>query len=155
MDKSPPSADQRVVIVGAGQAGFAHAAKLRGLGIKGPILLVGEECFPPYRRPPLSKAYVAGKLTPEQLLFRPLKFYEERNIDLYLGFAAVAVNWQEKALVMSDGRTLCYDKLVFATGARVVRLPTSIGGALKGVHYVRTIADADCIAVASSPAGQS
>jgi 3-phenylpropionate/trans-cinnamate dioxygenase ferredoxin reductase subunit len=50
----------RVVIVGAGQAGAALAAKLRALGHQGPITMIGEEPAPPYQRPPLSKAYLLG-----------------------------------------------------------------------------------------------
>ncbi|MFM7443428.1 MAG: FAD-dependent oxidoreductase, partial [Tabrizicola sp.] len=51
----------RVVIVGAGQAGAALAAKLRALGHAGEIIMLGDEPAPPYQRPPLSKAYLLGE----------------------------------------------------------------------------------------------
>ena len=53
---------QQVVIVGAGQAGAAAAAKLRALGYAGSITLIGAEAAPPYQRPPLSKAYLLGEM---------------------------------------------------------------------------------------------
>ena len=52
----------RVVIVGAGQAGAALAAKLRSLGHQGEIVMLGDEPAPPYQRPPLSKAYLLGEI---------------------------------------------------------------------------------------------
>ncbi len=44
-----------IIVVGAGQAGVALAAKLRALGYDGPLLLIGQEPVLPYQRPPLSK----------------------------------------------------------------------------------------------------
>jgi len=44
-----------LIIVGAGQAGFALAAKLRNLKDTRPITLIGAEETLPYQRPPLSK----------------------------------------------------------------------------------------------------
>ena len=53
---------KKIIIVGAGQAGASLAAKIRALGHDGPITLFGEEGALPYERPPLSKAYLLGKL---------------------------------------------------------------------------------------------
>ena len=60
-----------IVIVGAGQAGAALAAKLRALGYAGPLALIGEEPVLPYQRPPLSKKYVSRELEFDRLLVRP------------------------------------------------------------------------------------
>ncbi|MEY4873076.1 MAG: hypothetical protein RLZZ563_2406, partial [Pseudomonadota bacterium] len=56
-----------VVIVGAGQAGAACAAKLRSLGYDGALTIIGEEAAPPYQRPPLSKGYLMGEMEEERL----------------------------------------------------------------------------------------
>ena len=50
------------IIIGAGQAGSAVAAKLRNLGYEGNISLIGAETAPPYQRPPLSKKYMLGEM---------------------------------------------------------------------------------------------
>ena len=60
----------RIVVVGAGQAGFQAAASLREAGFAGSLTLVGEEAALPYQRPPLSKAYLAGKTDARGLLLR-------------------------------------------------------------------------------------
>ena len=51
---------EKIVVVGAGQAGAACVAKLRAEGFAGAITLIGAEAVPPYQRPPLSKAYLLG-----------------------------------------------------------------------------------------------
>ena len=56
-----------VVVIGAGQAGAALVAKLRGEGYEGAITLIGEEPVPPYQRPPLSKKYLLGEMALERL----------------------------------------------------------------------------------------
>ena len=43
------------IIVGAGQAGAWAAVSMRQAGFAGRILLIGEEPWRPYQRPPLSK----------------------------------------------------------------------------------------------------
>ena len=80
MDAAAP-----VRIVGAGQAGFSVAQKLREFGHQGPITLLGEEPHPPYQRPPLSKAYLLGEMSADRLHLRPRSFYEEKDIELRLG----------------------------------------------------------------------
>jgi hypothetical protein len=52
---------------GTGQAGLAAATKLRQEGFEGLITVLGDECVMPYQRPPLSKAYLLGKLEAERL----------------------------------------------------------------------------------------
>ncbi len=136
---------QRTVVIGAGQAGFEFCAKLRALGDHGPITLIGEEDHPPYQRPPLSKAYLLGKMQLERLFLRPRSFFEEQGITLKLGTRCREIDRASKTVTISDGTVLPYDRLVFATGARPVQLPDKMGGALKQVHYVRTLADADAM----------
>ncbi|WP_333816891.1 FAD-dependent oxidoreductase, partial [Tabrizicola sp.] len=65
----------RVVIVGAGQAGAALAAKLRTLGHQGEIVMLGDEPAPPYQRPPLSKAYLLGEMEEDRLWLRAPEFW--------------------------------------------------------------------------------
>lgn len=138
------------VIVGAGQAGFAVAARLRSKGYREKITLIGREVDPPYQRPPLSKKYLTGEMTRDQLYFRPLKFYQENGIDLRTASSVTGINREAKAIEL-DGSTLPYEFLVLATGARPRLLPAEIGGDLQGVYYVRTLADIDALKPAVSP----
>lgn len=131
-----------VVIVGAGQAGAALAAKLRSAGHSGPITMIGEEPHPPYQRPPLSKAYLLGEMEAERLWLRGPDFWAEQNITLMLGQPVTALDTVAKTL-MVGGHTVAYDALALTTGSSPRRLPAAIGGDLPGVYTVRSLADVD------------
>jgi len=134
----------RVVIVGAGQAGAALAAKLRALGHQGSITMIGEEPAPPYQRPPLSKAYLLGEMEEERLWLRAPEFYAENGIELRLGQPVTAIDRAAKTVTV-DGETIPYDHLALTTGSTPRRLPAAIGGDLPGVFTVRTLADVDAM----------
>jgi 3-phenylpropionate/trans-cinnamate dioxygenase ferredoxin reductase subunit len=141
---------ERVVIVGAGQAGAQVAVSLRQLGYGGKITLLGEERQPPYQRPPLSKAYLSGEMVLERTFLRSEGYYEKHGIDLHRGARVARILRAERAVVCADGARLAYDALVICTGtrARALNVP---GVDLAGVLYLRTLADADRIKAAVRP----
>lgn len=131
-----------VVIVGAGHGGAQAAISLRQNGFTGTVVMIGREPEPPYERPPLSKEYFAREKTFDRLYIRPPAFWEEKGIDLVLNVEVTAVDAAAKALTLSNGETLTYGSLIWATGGDPRRLPVP-GGDLAGVHAVRTRADCD------------
>ena len=135
---------RHVVVVGAGQAGFSFVSRLRNLGFDGLITLIGGEPFPPYQRPPLSKKYLLGEMSLERLYLRPLKFYEEQNINLRLGEDVTAVNALKKIINIGE-EIISYDELVFTTGSNPRYLPAELGGELDGVYVIRNLSDVDNI----------
>lgn len=134
-----------IVVIGAGQAGAACVAKLRGLGYEGAITMVGDEPVFPYQRPPLSKKYLLGELTLERLYLRPASFYQDNQITVHTGQRVQAIDRHAKSVQLTN-ETLTYDHLVLATGSAPRRLPAAIGGDLRGVFTVRDLADADAMA---------
>jgi 3-phenylpropionate/trans-cinnamate dioxygenase ferredoxin reductase component len=136
---------QRIVVIGAGQAGASLVAKLRAEGFDGAITLIGAESVPPYQRPPLSKSYLLGHMALERLFLRPAQFYADQRIDLVLGMAVTGIDRAAK-VVHLGGRALPYDQLALTTGSIPRRLPAAIGGALAGVYTVRDLADVDAMA---------
>ena len=100
-----------VTIVGAGQAGFQVAASLRQGGFEGKISLIGDEPDLPYQRPPLSKAYMLGKIKRENLAFRPGTFFQEQNIEL-IHDTAVEIDRQNRRVVLKNGEACDYEHLV-------------------------------------------
>lgn len=137
---------QRMVIVGAGQAGFAAAAKLRALKDERPITIIGAEDVPPYQRPPLSKKYLLGNMTFDRLLFRPEQWYAENNVNIRLSTWVEEIRREAKQVVLHDGTLLDYDTLLLATGSTPRQLPAAIGGTLGGVYVMRDKRDADLLA---------
>lgn len=128
-----------VVIVGAGLAGARCAETLRSEGFEGEVVLVGDEPHAPYERPALSKEFLAGKKSLEELALRPAPFWPGQEIDLRLGRRVVAVDRALRTATLDDGSELAWDALVIATGARVRRLPFR---APPGVHVLRSADDA-------------
>ncbi len=133
-----------VVIVGGGQAGLSAAAELRKRGHEGPITMVCDEPAPPYQRPPLSKAYLSGELPADRLWLKPEAFYETARIELKLATRAQAIDRSGRSLILSSGERLAYDHLILATGGQAKRPPLP-GVNLKGVHVLRTLAQADAL----------
>jgi 3-phenylpropionate/trans-cinnamate dioxygenase ferredoxin reductase subunit len=72
----------------------------------------------------------------------PDGFYEQHEIELETGATATALDAGARRLTLDDGREIAYDKLLLATGAQPRRL-TVPGADLDGIHYLRTLVDAD------------
>jgi len=131
-----------VVVVGAGQGGVSAVESLRERGFDGDITLVDASHELPYRRPPLSKAYLSGEVDRASLSFRPPRFYEEVAIRLELGSAAAHVDHSRRRVTLASGLALRYDHLVLALGSTPRRW-TGEGCDLAGIHYLGAAEDAD------------
>jgi 3-phenylpropionate/trans-cinnamate dioxygenase ferredoxin reductase subunit len=132
----------KILIIGAGHAGGSVAALLRQYGHEGPIVLAGEEASPPYQRPPLSKAWLKGEATQEDLLLRPLSFYAEQAIDLRVGTTATSIDRGGKRVRFADGTDETYDILVLAAGSTARKL-TIPGADRSDLLELRTLEDAE------------
>jgi 3-phenylpropionate/trans-cinnamate dioxygenase ferredoxin reductase subunit len=131
-----------ILILGGGQAGAQAVDSLRREGFAGRLVLIGDEPYLPYQRPPLSKQYLAGDLAADRLPFRHQAFYDQHRVELRLGRRAAHIDAAARRVSLSDGETLAYDRLMLCTGARS-RLLTCPGAELSGVHYLRGIADVE------------
>lgn len=129
-----------IIIVGASHAAAQTAVSLRQGGWSGDITVIGDEAVPPYHRPPLSKDFLSGQKSVDNILIRPIESYASANIELKLGVRVGAINRAEKTILTDEGDTQAYTKLVLTTGARVRRLPIE-GEDLDGVYYLRDTAD--------------
>jgi 3-phenylpropionate/trans-cinnamate dioxygenase ferredoxin reductase subunit len=131
-----------VVIVGGGHAGAQAAMALRQQGFTGSVAIVGNEPELPYDRPPLSKDYLAGEKEWDRLVFRSAEAWGDKKVELLLGRHVDSVDAEAHELTCSDGDTIDYDKLIWATGG-APRPLSCTGHDLPGVHYVRNRADVD------------
>ena len=133
-----------VIVIGAGQAGLQTIMSLRQNGYDGGITLIGDEAFLPYQRPPLSKAYLSGKMERERLFLKPDNFFAENDVDVKLNSSVTEIDRTAKTVALQDGATLGYDKLVIATGSRP-RLLDLPGRALDNIFDLRGMADIDAM----------
>jgi len=144
---------QQIVIAGGGQAAVQAVDTLRRKGFAGKLTLVGDEPWLPYQRPPLSKKYLAGALERERLMIRPAQFFAEHQVQALLGRRVGEILRREQRLRLDNDTVLAYDALLLATGSRPRRLAAP-GTELAGVHFLRTIADADRIRAECAPGGR-
>ena len=135
---------QSVVIIGAGHAAVQAVDTLRRDGHTGPIVLVGDEPWLPYNRPPLSKKYLSGELERERLWLRSSQFYQQHRVETRLGVRVTAIDRATQRLRLSDGGELTYDRLILCMGSTPRRLDVP-GHELAGIHCLRSIADVDAI----------
>src|SRR5262249_52487875 len=129
-----------VVVIGAGQAAAQLAMSLRQGGFAERIVIIGDEPFLPYQRPPLSKKFLSEHRAPDVLFLRPEKFWRDQNVTFDLGAHVAAVDPACRRVSLTDGREIDYGTLVFATGTSA-RMPPIPGLAQAGVHVVRRIED--------------
>ena len=133
-----------MVIIDAGQSGARAARALRDNGWDGEITLLGNEGVAPYDRPPLSKAVLLGQKTTAQCALYDETFYSEQRIDLRVDASVQQIDRAARKVVLKDGHTVTYQRLLIATGAAPRRLSVP-GATLEGVHVLRTAADASSI----------
>ncbi|MBP1358060.1 MAG: NAD(P)/FAD-dependent oxidoreductase [Sulfolobus sp.] len=125
------------LIVGSGIAGYSALKKLESES----VIMVTEDNYPPYDRPPLSKEYLQGKVSRESLFFEGSSYYESRkNLRLLLRKRVERINPREKTAELNDGTVIHFMKALISTGGRPKRLK---GVELEGIHYLRTLDDCD------------
>jgi 3-phenylpropionate/trans-cinnamate dioxygenase ferredoxin reductase subunit len=124
---------------------------LRHEGYDGRIILIGEEPWLPYERPPLSKEYLwlSGN-APENFYLQDECWYDENKIERRLDTRATAVDLQSGGVRLEDGAFVAADRILLATGGSVKRLSIE-GGDASNVHYLRNKDDADALSVHLRP----
>lgn len=133
---------EHCVIVGGSHAAAQVVSSLRQNKWEGRITVVSADDFLPYHRPPLSKAYLAGDRTLEDVLIRPSVFYERSEAEVLLGTRVTRIDRANKKVHLDNQTDLTYTKLVLTTGARVRRIELP-GHNLAGVFYLRDMNDVD------------
>jgi 3-phenylpropionate/trans-cinnamate dioxygenase ferredoxin reductase subunit len=134
----------RYLLIGGGIAAANCARHLREQGAEGEVLILGRELDPPYNRPPLTKTYMRGEEKRDDIVFRPDDWYAEQDIELMTRTSVMKLNAGERFVTLSNKQEIGFEKALLATGSNV-RILHVDGAALDGIHYLRTIRNADAI----------
>jgi 3-phenylpropionate/trans-cinnamate dioxygenase ferredoxin reductase subunit len=137
-----PASEQQFLIVGAGLAGASAAKALRDLGHRGPVVLIGDEPEQPYERPPLSKGYLMGGTSRDEVYANPTSWYAENDVALRTGTRVIRIDRESHRVTLDDGESLGYAKLLLTTGSEPRRIPIP-GADLDGVVTLRRLSDSD------------
>ena len=133
------------LLIGGGLASSQAAKELRRQDPAAAITLVGDESHVPYDRPPLSKDFLRGEKSRDQLFFDSPETLREQRISLVLGIPVQRLDPGRRVATLGDGGTIQFQKCLLATGGRPLRLSIP-GSDLPEIHYLRTLDDATAIA---------
>jgi 3-phenylpropionate/trans-cinnamate dioxygenase ferredoxin reductase subunit len=122
----------KYLIIGGGMTADAAVRGIRQLDGEGSIGLIGEEPYPPYDRPPLSKGLWRGDSVED--IWRNIK---EQGVEVHLGLRAQVLEPRNRRLTDERGEVYTFEKLLLATGGRPRRLPFGEDR----IIYFRTLED--------------
>ena len=122
-ESDPPDIAAGLVVIGSGPAGKASAQAYREAGGTGRVVIVTADDFPPYDRPPLSKAFLRGESDVDALAMESPAFYTDHRIELLLGEPVSALDPSGAVVTTTSGRTIGFSKCIIATGCRPADLP--------------------------------
>lgn len=132
----------RYVIVGSGVAGIAAIEAIRSVDDTGEIILIGDDPHGYYSRPGLAY-YLTGELHDKALFPRNGSDYRKMNFR-YAKEHVSRIDREKHVLELGDQKTLSYDRLLLAVGAKAAKLKVP-GADLEGVVKLDHLEDANKI----------
>ena len=127
------------LIIGNSAAGLNAAEAIRSRDAEGIVTIISAEDYPAYSRC-LIPYFMEGKVSEEDMLYRPEGYYETNRFQTLLGRKVVSVQPTDKTITLEDGEKLSYDKLLIATGGSP-EIPDTPGMDKDGVFGFRTTVD--------------
>ncbi len=135
----------KYIIIGGGTTAGYAATEFANQGLeKGELCIISAESILPMNRPPLSKDYLKDKNQDEELLINDAEFYDKHGIDVLTETFAKEVKFAEKIITLDNGKDLQYDKLLIATGSKLIH-PAIANEDLENIFYLRNIGHSDQI----------
>jgi len=133
----------KYLLVGNSAGGIGAAEAIRQVDKKGALTIVSDEPYPAYSRPLISK-YLTGERTLEEILFRPLDFYDQNNIIFLPGKKVSHLELDQQTAQLEDGEQVAWEKLLLAVGGKPI-FPKMTGSGKRGVFTFTNLDDAKAI----------
>jgi nitrite reductase (NADH) large subunit len=131
------------LIIGSGPAGIFGAEAIRRRDAQSPVTMVSPEDAIAHS-PAMATYWIGRKIPRENLYFRGASWAEQNRVELKLGRRAAGLQTQTHKLTLESGEEIPYDRLLIAPGSSPISLAIP-GNALKGVHSIRRVDDAEAI----------
>lgn len=133
----------KYVVLGSSAAGISGVRELRKLDKDCEIVLISKD-KEIYSRCILHH-YLSGERNIEQLCFAEQNFEELYRVNWMKGRSSTAVKPEEKQVILEDGETVSYDKLLIATGSHTFIPPVKNLKEAKNVIGFRNIEDIEVL----------
>jgi len=137
------------IILGAGPAGVIAAETIRKHAPQDSITLVGDEKEPPYSRMAIPYLLIGNVAESGTYLRKSLTHFDDLAVRM-VHAQAVSVDAAAKTILLDNGDTLTFDRLLIATGSRPATAPIP-GMDLPGIHPCWTMDDARAIMKLATP----
>jgi nitrite reductase (NADH) large subunit len=135
---------EKLVVVGAGMAATRFVEELTGRAPdRYDILVIGDEPRLAYNRVLLSSV-LAGDVSVDDIELKPRQWWRAAGVSALSGCKVVEIDAAARRVVLDNGSSVDYSKLVLATGSRAIRLPIE-GADLPGVHTFRDVQDVEAL----------
>jgi len=131
---------RQYLVLGCGPAGRAAAREIRSQDRTGQVTLVSREFTPFYLRPALPD-YVAGAIDKGQIVIQDREVLEDPGIQVRSGCRVYRLFPHESRVLLTDGTSLYFDRLLIATGASP-RLSDYAARLRNKVHTLASLSDA-------------
>lgn len=128
---------ERFIIIGNGAAGTTACEEIRKRNSACSIEIISAENVIGYNRPMLTKG-ILSEVDPINFFIKPFDWYKENDIKLTLGVTVMEIKKDAKELVLDNGETRAFDKLILATGAEAF-IPPIRGTEQDGVFAIRSL----------------
>ncbi|KAI8158783.1 NADH-dependent flavin oxidoreductase nadA [Colletotrichum sp. SAR 10_70] len=142
--------EEKVVIVGGGSGALGAVEALRNGGYQGPLTIISAEGYLPIDRTKLSKALLTDV---NALQWRDKAWYESGSVD-WVDDEVTDVDFSDRKVSTSGGKTLPYTKLILATGGTPRNLPLQGFKVLGNIFTLRTAHDTQKIVKAIGEKGK-
>ena len=138
---------QRLIVIGNGVAGVTTARFVAERDPSIDVTIYSQEAYPYYPRPRLIDL-LAGRVSADAMALYPPDWYETRRLRTLMKRRVVQVDREAQRVLLDDGSSDSYDRLLLATGAHGW-VPPIKGADTAGVFTLRTMDDAlsilDCL----------
>jgi NAD(P)H-nitrite reductase large subunit len=137
----------KFVIIGNSTAAVGAVEGLRKTSSAGEITVISSENCHTYSRPLISY-YLQGKTDEERMKFRPDDFYAAAGCKTIFGKTVLSIDKHKKSVMLDDGQTVDYDKLLIATGSLPFVPPFEGLDTVAKRFTFQSLSDAKCLEAA-------
>ncbi|PKM63451.1 MAG: NAD(P)/FAD-dependent oxidoreductase [Firmicutes bacterium HGW-Firmicutes-21] len=131
----------KYVIIGNSAAAIGCIEGIRSVDSQGSITVISKETQHTYSRPLISYLLL-GKTDSERMKYRSDNFYEENNCTVMFGTEVTKISPDKKEVLLDNGKSVKYDKLLVATGSNPFVPPIEGVSTAKSVHTFMSLDDA-------------
>jgi len=128
----------KIIVIGNGIGGFRAASTIRQLSKECDITIVSKETTPLYS-PCVLPDYISDKIRREQTFVKKEEDYKKLGFKMLFGSEVREIDASAKKVIIDNGKSHSFDKLILALGSDAV----TFGESKKGIFKLKTLQDAD------------